>query len=288
MSTLNGLLPVSTRDVVRVVPAAYDVEAARDALDRARRRAGELWPDPEAPESRLPGYEEAAEAVRAAERRLMDVETALEARDGRPPVYLLRVPQHRDRKAFRAALIRAGARPVSQAEVLEGLRAAIKGAAAPDQVAALLEIVDQFEAAGRDGRADESLARDVAEIERVMRRAWPPYAALLGDQTEYLQVAPLVAAKLFLIGWENVAAPFKRVGGEVPDAVLEAIEERDLDEIGWRAFALMHPSKDQEKNSASPSRSDSSRSSMPAGPSHPTADPDGGSSASSTPGTPVC
>lgn len=282
--SVPGLLPVSTRDRVSFIPAAYDRAAAEARRAEAAAALGALWPDPADPASRQPGYDGARLEVEAAERHWAEVEKALDACGGMAPTYFLCVPTLRQKARFRAAIVAGGARAVGQGEVLSVLRKAIKGAAAPDQVDALIEIVDQFEAA--DDEADAGLRDDIAEIEAVMRQAWPPYARLLGEQALYLQVAPIVAAQHFLTGWENVPAPFKRVAEVVPEGILEAIPESDLQEVGWKALSLLRPARDAEKNSASPSRLDSSPSNTPAATSHPTAGPDGSCSASCSPGTP--
>jgi hypothetical protein len=62
-----------------------------------------------------------------------------------------------------------------------------------------------------------------------------------------------------LRGWEGTdLPPFKRDRGLVSEALMDALPQEDIEPIGWRASALMQPSRDAEKNSAAPSPSPAS------------------------------
>jgi hypothetical protein len=203
-----------------------------------------------------------------------------------PPVYVITAPTLMQRAAFRRDVAAAGARYPGQDEMFRALREGIRAAVEEDAQPALLEKLDAAEAAGSGLAEDAELARDLAEIETAMRRHHPPYAALEAERAYWLSIAPIVAARHFLRGWEGVEAPFRRQNGLVPEDLLAQLPDATVEAIGWEAIALMSPSRVQAKNSASPSPSPSDPATSPAEPSPPTAVPDGSSSASASAGTP--
>jgi len=203
-----------------------------------------------------------------------------------PPVYAIAVPTLMQRAAFRRDVAAAGARYPGQDEMFVALREGVRAAVEDDAQPALLETLDAAEAAGAGLAEDAELARDMAGIEAAMRRHHPPYAALEAERAYWLSVAPIVAARHFLRGWEGVAAPFRRQAGLVPEDLLAELPDAHVEAIGWEAISLMSPSRAQAKNSASPSPSPSDPQTSPAEPSRPTAAPDGNSSASASPATP--
>ena len=197
-----------------------------------------------------------------------------------PPVYIIAAPTLMQRAAFRRDVAAAGARYPGQDELFRALRDGVRVAVEEEAQPALLESLDAAEAAGAGLAEDAELARDLAAIESAMRRHHPPYAALEAERTYWLSVAPIVAARHFLRGWEGVAARFERRNGLVPEEVLAGISDAHVEAIGWEAIALMSPSRAQAKNSASPSPSPSDQPTSPAEPSPATAAPDGSSLAS--------
>jgi hypothetical protein len=168
----------------------------------------------------------------------------------------------------------------------QALRDGVRAVVEEEGQAVLLEKLDAAEAAGSGLAEDAELARDLAEIETAMRRHHPPYAALEAERAYWLSVAPIVASRHFLRGWEGVAARFERRHGLMPEDLLAEIPDAHVEAIGWEAIALMSPSRAQAKNSASPSPSPSDPATSPAEPNQPTAAPDGSSSASASAGTP--
>lgn len=204
-----------------------------------------------------------------------------------PPVYLIAVPTLMQRAAFRRDVTAAGARYPGQEEMFEALRAGVRAVVEEEAQPALLETLDAAQAAGDGLAEDAELVRDMAEIEKAMRRHHPPYAALEAERAYWLSVAPIVAARHFLRGWEGVEPPFRRVAGLVPEELLAQLPDGHVEAFGWDAISLLSPSRVQAKNSASPSPSPSDPKISQAEPNRPTAAPDGSSSASASPAIPA-
>lgn len=93
-------------------------------------------------------------------------------------------------------------------------------------------------------------------LEATLRTAEPVYAGLLAARQRYLGTLPWVAARHALRGWEGSGLPpFRRVRGLVPDDLLDALPQEDVEAVGWRASMLMQPGQDAAKNSGAPSPS---------------------------------
>jgi len=258
------MLPISTMDVVRYVPLEYDSARAQQILDGLRA-------DPAADK----------DAIAAAERHLAKVEANLAACGGQPPVYLIRVPSLRARAAWRRDVAASGARMPSNAEMFEAMRAALREVA-PANLDALLEMVDQAEYAAEKGEPlDAKAAREIGALETQLLSV-PVYSVLQGARQYWASIAPIIAAQHFIAGWESVGAPYETSRGLVTDAALEALPRGHAEEAGWHAIGLMSVSKDQTKNSASPSRSLEGPKPSAAAQTLSTADAAGTSSAKST------
>jgi hypothetical protein len=59
--------------------------------------------------------------------------------------------------------------------------------------------------------------------------------------------------------------PFQRLRGLVPDELLDALPQDDVEAVGWRASTLMQPGRDAEGNSGAPSPSPETPAPMTAG-----------------------
>jgi hypothetical protein len=232
------MLPVSTKDVIPFTPIIDEITT----LQRLRDAASDL-------------------AVCADfDRRIADAE---EKRDAdQPPVYRLGVASHFQRAAFRRDLRASGATYPGDAELYRALRDDLRDVA-PYNLDALLELIDGVEAAAQ-GDVDPDALRGLETITRLARSAGGRYAALEGDREFWLSIAPIVACRHFLLGWEGVKAAdgadaaFERRRNLTTDETLAQLDEAELRAVGFKIMSLMRPSKDLEKNSASPSRSASS------------------------------
>ncbi len=175
------------------------------------------------------------------------------------PVFLIRTASYLERANWRRQVTAAGATFPGESAFFEALREGVR-LLDPANKDALIEDIDAFEAMPREQRSeDRELAARIAEVSRHVRTFHGPFAALEGDHQYWMEVAPLIAARLFLLGWENVDGEFVRKNGVTTDETLAQLEDDDLRTIGWHAIGLMHVSKAQEKNSESPSLSRSSR-----------------------------
>lgn len=195
------------------------------------------------------------------------------------PVYLLAVPTIRSRAAFRRELAAEGATFHDDDAMFQGLRDAVGRQFEHDQTtnADLQAVLDRFAAARRaaeeeakepaetppaEGTSEpdrnaaaaeqkalrEALAKQVGELESEMIRRDPAFKRMLAERVHYLQIAPLLAAQLFLKGWEGVAVKFRRQADRVADDCLMQIPEDHLTAIGWKVMSMFRPTDAQTKN----------------------------------------
>lgn len=164
--------------------------------------------------------------------------------------YLIAPLTYRERQAFRADLAREGGIYPSHAQMLDALRAAVREAS-PDNADELLAVIDASEATPDDAAVQVQLGTLEAACATV-----PIYAGLLAARQRYLGTLPWVAARHALRGWEGGGLPpFRRARGLVPDDLLDALPQDDIEVLGWRASTLMQPGQDAVKNSGAPSPS---------------------------------
>ena len=164
--------------------------------------------------------------------------------------YLVAPLTYRERQAFRADLAREGGIYPSHAQMLDALRAAVREAS-PGNADELLAVIDASEATPDDADVQVQLGTLEAACATV-----PVYAGLLAARQRYLGTLPWVAARHALRGWEGEGLPpFRRARGLVPDDLLDALPQEDVEALGWRASTLMQPGRDAEGNSGAPSPS---------------------------------
>jgi hypothetical protein len=174
--------------------------------------------------------------------------------------YLIAPLTYRERQAFRADLAREGGIYPSHAQMLDALRAAVREAS-PGNAGELLAVIDASEATPGDAEVQVQLGTLEAACATV-----PVYAGLLAARQRYLGTLPWVAAQHALRGWEGDGLPpFRRARGLVPDDLLDALPQEDVEAIGWRASTLMQPDQDAAKNSGAPSPSPETPAPMMAG-----------------------
>lgn len=175
------------------------------------------------------------------------------------PVYLIRPPGLRDKIEWRREVAVMGARWHTDETMLAALRAGVSAVIAEDQHAQCFEVLDRVEAARERGEGvDEETIELATRIEREVRRHYPRYCDMEAERAHWLEVAPFVAAQMFLVGWENGPGKFKGYRGGASESALAAIPEAHVNMIGNRAISLMSPSATERKNSDAPSVSSSS------------------------------
>lgn len=225
-------LPISTRDTVR-----YDT--LDDTIDFV---------------AALAAGKSGKEAAAAAE-----VLETLKKKRGEPdrPVYILAVPDLLQRAGFRREVRRTGADYPGEAALYKALRADLT-VLAPANLDTLLQLVDEVEAATRGGPAAPPEALEMLEgAMGVARALGGRFAAVEADRGFWMSVAPLIACRMFLLGWENRQSPFQRTGGRTADQCLRTLPEADLTAVGNKIMSLMTVGEETAGNSASPSPSHS-------------------------------
>jgi len=190
------------------------------------------------------------------------------------PVYLLKVPTIRDRLAHQRELQAEGAAWQSDEQILAALLQALDRQLDPplaQEMRAVLErhaqakkeraeraadagaAAEQADQAAAAEHAEQErmfaeLTQKVAELEQAMVRADPAYRRLVAERAEYMQLAPLIAAQMFLLGWENVEHRFERLNGRASDDCLMRLPQDHLLLIGWEAIRHFRPAEEQAKN----------------------------------------
>lgn len=195
--------------------------------------------------------------------------------------YLFRVPRVADRIAYRRAVAAAGGRRHYEFDMLAELRTGVlaiaraAGGEPPAEALGLIEdqinrhqayvarvtagdFANEADIAARvedliqvQGEIADGGAR-LVPIRDMVAAAWAPYATMVGDNAAYAQTAGLVAANLFLTGWEGLG-DFERGRDGLSDAMLRRISERHLIGIGFFVEGLFRPTEAEAGNSASPS-----------------------------------
>ena len=182
------------------------------------------------------------------------------------PVYLIAVPTLRGKAEFNRACVAAGLVTHDRAAIIATLREGVAEQIEADQAGPLVDMLDRIEAADADNPADERDLRDFGVLHEDMRRHWPRFAAMVADGVHYQQMAPVIAAQIFLAGWEGIETPFRRRHGAVEENLLGVLPDEDVIAVGMKALELFAPSEEQAKNSGSRSPSRGGRASSPARP----------------------
>lgn len=263
------MLPLSAKDIVSFTPLV-------DQLDTLRLLAAAADASPDTP----------ADARAKLGQAIASLESKIAATP--QPVYRLAVPTLLQRAAWRRDVRAEGATYPGDAQLYQALRDDL-ALTAPANLDSLLAVIDDVEAAnGGEVNPDPDALRDLEAIARLARGLiGGAFAALEADREYWLNVAPIVACRHFLLGWDHVPAPFERVNGRTSDASLDALGDVEMRAVGNKIMGLMRPDRAAVGNSESPSPSASSPRPTPAASAPPTVPP-GASSANGTTATPAC
>lgn len=210
--------------------------------------------------------------------------------------YLLRPPGLYDQAALERATIARGGRQHHVIEKLQVLRAGVlevmdEASEADRQffaskidayIEALVAVGEQamsgtLDTTTEEGRAESlEAAKQLAAFEEalqpitaIVHDRYDRYAQMVADDTVYPIIRGIEAARMFLVGWENLKVPFVRTERGVPDSALARIPRHHIPQIGREVDRLMRPTEDEAKNSDSPSASPSGRKTSPAANSQP-------------------
>ena len=192
--------------------------------------------------------------------------------------YALRVPRVADVVQFRAEVRRAGGRQHGMLDLLRTARAGIEELMPdgdPDRSTCEQLIDAQSQkiraALGPEIAAlpDEERAQiladafdielDLGQIVYEVERHYPPLAGMAADNEAYPGVAGIVAAGMFLEGWEGLDGEPKKRFGRLTDVSIEKIPATELVAIGAKVQAMMLASQHEKKGSAASSSSRSAR-----------------------------
>lgn len=192
-------------------------------------------------------------------------------------VFLLKVPLPIERAKWRRGVARAGGRQHGQLALLDCLRAGTADlmAESPAELRELVlaridthreNLIELHRAAvdadlndGADREAFEAALATIAKsgaalatIEVAVLDSWAPYANMVADEATFHQIAGIEGARLFLVGWEGIDAPFRRIGNETSEACMALISDADFVEIGTKLQAMTQLTEKRRKNSFSP------------------------------------
>lgn len=173
------------------------------------------------------------------------------------PVYLIRPGSVFDRDELEAELVARRAGRVLDLMLYEAARNGVRAWKLGDDEGRFLELIDQHQAGQVEDPAEVAL---FTQLEAMLVENWPPYGELYRQQARRRQMAPTIAALMFLRGWENGPGEFKSgVDGRVTADTLKLIPPLDLKAIGAKAYHLLYGEDDTAKNSEPPSKSASAR-----------------------------
>lgn len=179
-----------------------------------------------------------------------------EAKDTRPG-FKIRMASLLERGEFDAELEgRHQAAPVPAFVMLDTAIAGV-GALLADEADELVELLRSFhgDASADDrGAVSKEERAQIAEIEAILTKSWPPYRQLIEQNARYRNLMPLLAFQRFIDDFENVTGmdgkpvDFARdKAGAIPDAVLRRIHPALVYAAGNRAYNFQYAGG-EEKN----------------------------------------
>lgn len=203
----------------------------------------------------------------------------LQPRGDDGPTYLLKVPRVVDRATYRREVSAAGGRQWPQLTLIDDVKAVVerllpgeenaverdarltKLDAHADAIKAALEAWQEDHSDENARALVDSLQPDerVSEIVEIVRAHDKAVARKIADNEVYPQIQGLVAARMFLQGWQGGGLPpFKRSPFGIDDALLDQISTGDLVAIGTKINSLLEPAEARLGNSGSESSGSSS------------------------------
>lgn len=166
------------------------------------------------------------------------------------PVFILRAGSIIERDQFEAELEgRYAAGMVMNFQLLEAAVSGVRALLGEDG-GEIEELLRADFAASTGGEADQLGAQDRAKLKtatEILTRSWPDYAALVEREAQRNALLPTLAFVRWCEGWENVTdregqpLAFTRSAlGDVPDAVLRALDFTVLRAAGMEAYRLQY------------------------------------------------
>jgi hypothetical protein len=170
-----------------------------------------------------------------------------------PPVYLIRAGSVIEREQVEAEL--AGEHRAARVYSFQLQAAFTKGVDAllgedPEGAARLKELVALEGALEGDEQLPDDEAAMLAGAREVLAEHYPAYHILRAQEQRREAMAPLVAFRRFVVGWENVDATFARgIDGRVTLAAMQSLDAFEMRLAGRTAYSMLYGGG-QTKNSA--------------------------------------
>jgi hypothetical protein len=178
-------------------------------------------------------------------------------KDGEPdtrPGFRIRMASLIERGEFDAELEgRHSAGSVPSFIMLDTAIAGVNALLEGEEAAEIAELLRGFHSAPGEEVSDTDRAQ-IAEIEEVLKKSWPPYRQLLEQSARYRNLMPLLAFRRFVDDFENVTDRDGKViaferdkSGQVAEALLRRLHPALLYAAGNRAYSFQYAAG-EEKN----------------------------------------
>lgn len=234
---LSKTLPVSAKDLVRFTPDRYsNAEAAKaveKAFDGAKAALEAATGDP--------AKDRAARALKLAEAEFN--------RFAAPPRYLLAVPTMQGRAAYNRDLAGAGADFPGDDEFLKIMAETVRTLMDKDEAAPVIDAIERV----RADRGDEAAKAMVERAQTILVPHDPHLQALRARRAYWFEMAPLLAARRWLMGaitgeGENLLVRRGLDGMATEEALREHFPDVDITACGWHALTLTNMDRPTAKN----------------------------------------
>ncbi|MCG8506165.1 MAG: hypothetical protein MI755_16295 [Sphingomonadales bacterium] len=204
------------------------------------------------------------------------------------PVFIFKVPDLFEREDYTRQVARRGTVYHTRERLKDLRREGVRAVLVPDQhdywlakldrwdeveedlMEARKSLVDAARRGDEDGMKAESsalveqygpLSEEIDELEIDLIKQYQPLAEAKADNNYYLRVSQIQAFLSFLVGWENIDGipdGVRDPGRSLPLALIDAVDQDDLDDAGLFMWSKLHVNKDQAKNFETPPSSSSS------------------------------
>lgn len=175
-----------------------------------------------------------------------------------PPVYFIATPTRASKALYTRECLQRGIRQFTRPLLLARVREVLRQLDIENRND-LLDLVDRVENVAADSPLSDADRSDWRALDLKMQEVDPHLRGMVAANQYFLEMAPAVAAQIYIQGWENRDAVFRRSqDGLMAEDLLEGkdgIPELELYEIWSEVMRLTYPSETDAKNSASPQSS---------------------------------
>jgi hypothetical protein len=160
------------------------------------------------------------------------------------PIYTLRVPTIEDRAQFNSELADRKAYFVTRGQFCAEARRAVEAMDPPNKDD-LLALLERISSVPDNETIPEADGEQMAALEDVLTDQWPAYKRMASAAGRWTQFMPVLAARMFLVGWKNGPDGKDRIG-TLSDEDRMLIPNAELISIGWKAVSLMTVTAEQK------------------------------------------